>query len=235
MKNTKLRNCRDCKIRMKSVLCDLQDDEVSSLNSSKRGMFFKKGQAICHEDSYPQNVYCITEGMVKLIQTGTDGKEQIVHFTSEGDTIGYREVLGGDMYSSSAVAMEDSAMCSIPRALFISYVRKNPKVSFKVIQRFSKELETAERKIISITQKPVPERIAQSLLLLEESYGYEDDGMTLNIILKRDELANIAGTTRETATRFLRTFERMKIIELTGKKIKILDNGKLKKSARLQK
>ena len=156
-----------------------------------------------------------------------------MHIASEGELIGYRAILCGDKYTRTAVAMEDSSVCLIPVDIFLSCVKENQKVAFKVFQLFSKELQDAEKKVIDITQRPVRERIAQCLLLLMESYGVESDGCTLKIIIRRDELASITGTTRETATRILFEFKSKKIVELSGKKIKIVNHEELFKSAKI--
>ena len=87
----------------------------------------------------------------------------------------------------------------------------------------SDELKEAERKITNTAQLPVKNRIAQSLLSLKKNYGVEGDNKTINVSIKREELANLAGTTRETATRLLYELQEQNLIELVGKKIKILD------------
>jgi len=228
-----LPECSECNIRMKSIFCELSVNEVQTLNDAKKNIKFKKGQTIYYEDSYPRCLYCINYGMVKITQMGIDGKEQIVHLAHTGDIIGYSAILCGDKYSSTAVAMEDTSLCIIPIDLFFTYVKQNQNVAFKLIHLFSKNLKDAEKKIINIIQRPVKERIAQSLLLLKESYGYESDGRTLKISIKRDELASIAGTTRETATRILLDLKKKKIIELSGKKIIIIKHTELLKIAKV--
>ena len=91
----------------------------------------------------------------------------------------------------------------------------------------SNELREAEQKITHTAQRPVRDRIAQCLLILKKNYGVEPDGATINMIIKREDLANLAGTTRESATRLLYDLQEQKIIELVGKKIKIIDEQKL--------
>lgn len=225
------KECCDCNVRLKSIFCELHKDEIEKLSDSKREIKIKKGQVIYQEDSYPKYLYCLNEGKVKITQMGIDGKEQILNMLSAGDVLGYRAILCGDRYTTTATALEDTSLCCLPVSIFLTLVKENQNVAFKVIHLFSKELKDAEKKILSITQRPVAERIAQSLLLLKESYGYETDRCTIKIIIKRDDLASIACTTRETATRVL--FELMKndIIKLSGKKIKIIKHSELLKTA----
>jgi len=188
---------------------------------------------IFYEDSFPKHLYCITGGKVKLTQTGVDGKEQIVQLACAGDVIGYRAVLCHEKYSGSAIALEQTTACLIPIELFFSYIRDNHKIVNQVIRLFSRELKEAERKLIDITQRTVKERVAHTLLLLKESHGFEIDGCTLRIDMKREELASIAGTTRETATRILKEMKQKGILDLIGKKIKIIRHKELMRTARI--
>lgn len=224
-------NCNDCNIRLKSIFCELHKDELQKLNNSKKVITIKKGQIIYHEDTFPKYLFCLNNGKVKITQMGIDGKEQILNLLSSGDVLGYRAILCGDQYTTTATAIEDSSICILPIGTFLSLIKENQNIAYKIIQLFSKELKDAEKKIISICQRPVIERIAQCLLLLKESYGYEKDSCTINVIIKRDELASIAGTTRETATRMLLDLKEKEIIELYGKKIKILEHSKLLKTS----
>lgn len=231
MQKTEQPNCNDCKLRPQSIFCELNGGELRLLNSSKNCIIYKKGQLIFNEGSYPRGLYCVNSGKIKITQTGIDGREQIVHLAKGADIMGYRAILSGDKYSCSAIAMEESSVCFIPKDMFFSLVEKNPKVSFQLMQLFSIELKEAEKKITNFAQRPVKERVAQSLLLLSECYGFERDGYTIDIIITREEIANMSGTARETAIRALIELKDKKIIELSGKKIRILSQDTLLRAA----
>lgn len=231
MQNSVHANCVECNIRFKSIFCELNSSELLELNSAKKNIVYKKGESVFQEGSYPRGLYCVNKGKIKITQIGIDGKEQIVHLAKNSDVMGYRAILSGDKYSCSGFAMEDSLLCFIPKNVFFSLVENNSKVAFQVINLFSKELKEAENKITNISQRPVKERIAQSLLLLKESYGFEKDGCTIDIVITREEMANISGTTRETAIRALFELKKDKIIDLFGKKIKMLNHKALLRAA----
>ena len=207
--------------------------DLEVLDSSKSCQQFKKGETIFEEGTYPHGLYCISNGKIKVTQTGSDGREHIVHLSKDGDVMGYRAVLSGDKYSCSATALENSSVCFIHIKVFISMVEKDPKLAFKIIHLFSNELKVAERGITDIAQKSVKERLAQGLLLLKESYGFESDDATLNVAITREDIASIVGTARETVIRTLFELDREGTIHLDGKKIKILDQGKLLRLANI--
>ncbi len=220
-------SCYYCKARYKSIFSELGLDDTQSIEVSKSCMVYKKGNVIFEEGKYPHGLYCINNGKIKVTQVGADGKEQIIHLCKNGDVMGYRAILSGDKYSCSATAIEDSAICFIPKEVFTGLVEKNTMLATKIIKLFANELKVAEQAITDIAHKSVKERLAQGILLLKEFYGYEADGCTINVSITREELASIVGTARETATRLLSEFDKEKSIELQGKKIKILDLQKL--------
>lgn len=218
-------------IQFKSIFQELSPGEMQALLSVTRCVTLKKGQPVFREGTYPKGLYYVNQGKIKVIQTGLDGKEQIVHFAKDTDIMGYRAILSGDQYSCSAVAMVNSSIYFIPKDHFFSLIENNSKFSLQLFHLFSKELKEAEKKITSIAQRPVKERIAQSIQLLIEYYGFEKDGSTMAIVITREEIANISGSSRETVIRVLTEFQEDNILELSGKKIRILQPAALRKAA----
>lgn len=225
--------CTTCAARTDSVLCRLSEDEATLFEATSKTVAYGKGQTIFQQGALPRVLYCVSRGKVKLVQEGTDGREQIIHLAKNGDLLGYRAIVGNDRYSCSAVAIEDTEVCCIPRQVFLDTLRKNPELSFRLMLLFAAELKDAERKITTIAQRPVRERLAQSLLLLKDSYGFGDDGSTINVSVTREEIANLTGTTRETAIRVLFELNDEKVIGLHAKKIAILDEPRLTTIANL--
>ena len=103
-----------------------------------------------------------------------------------------------------------------------------------MMKLLSDELHKAEIKITHLAQKPIRERLAETLLFIKETYGFEEDGITLNVRLSREEIANLVGTATESTIRLLSDFKKDGIVELDGKKIKILKHTQLLQTANLQ-
>ncbi len=95
------------------------------------------------------------------------------------------------------------------------------------------ELKTAENRLADMAQKPVRERLAETLLILKEFFGLEADGITLDISLTREDLAHIVGTATETVIRFLSEFKHENLIDIKGRKIRIINALKLSKIANI--
>jgi CRP-like cAMP-binding protein len=226
-------DCLHCKARTNSIFGELNFENVNELNTVKFCKTYRKGQTIFEEGAFPQGLHCVNNGKVKVIQDGADGREQIIHLAKGGDVIGHRALLGGDTYSGTAVAIEDSSLCFIPAKAFINMVEHNAKLAFRIIHLFSDELKAADKNITDLAQKTVKERLAQSILMLNKSYGVKEDKKTLNITISRNELAGIVGTARETVTRALLELNKDNIVGLKGKDIQILDRERLIATANL--
>lgn len=223
--------CEQCLIRLKSVFRILSHDEITLLQKNTINYHYQYGELIFKEGQRPFGLYIITKGKVKISKNGYQSREQIVRFARTGDLIGYRAMLNEELYSCSASAISDSELCFIPSDVIFDLMKVIPHLSLQFIKLLAEDLKTAEEKSMQLAQKTVRERVAEAILTLKEIYGFESDNATLNIELKRDEIAAIAGTVRETATRFLSELNHEKCIELSGKKIKILDLQRLENNA----
>ena len=196
-------------------------------------MVYKKGQLIFNEGGHPLGIFCINGGKVKLARSGQDGKEQIVRLAKEGDVLGYRALLSNERYAASAVALDDTTVCFVPRDIFYDALNVTPSLSLEIIRTLAAELGKAEQTITDLAQKPVRERLAEGLLFLKETYGFEEDEATLAVVLSREDIANLVGTATETAIRLLSELKHDKIVEFIGKKIRILDMPRLIKTANI--
>jgi CRP/FNR family transcriptional regulator len=222
---SKIPTCSDCSC--KNIFGCLPDDEILKLSANKDNNFFKKGQVIFYEGNHPHGMYCIYNGKVKISKLGDEGKEQIVRFAGEGELLGYRSALSHESYKATATAMEDCYICHIPKEKFSEVLNSNSNFSLEIIKLLSDDLKKSEQNLLNISQKPVRERIAETLLILKDRFGYEKDGKTLTIVLTRREIGDIAGTTTETTIRTLSEFVKEGSIKLSGKKILILNSDKL--------
>lgn len=233
MRNNHLNeDCFHCKNRFNSIFCELKEEEVLELNKQKFCSIYKKGQVLFHEGGYPHALYIINQGKVKLL-VNVDGKEQIVRLAQDGDTIGYRALLSRDKYSASAVTMEDSKICTIPADFFFKIIQENIKVAMSYTSLLAKELKEAQTKMAELALKPVRERIAEALIILKQTFGFDKDGQTINVNITREEIAQLAGTATETSIRLLSELKKSNIIDFDKKRIKILDHKKLVAEANL--
>lgn len=220
-------DCRNCVSRAKSIFCTIHNNDVEAINNNKGCSTYKKGQTIFNQNAIPQGIFIVQSGKVKIFQLGENGKEQIVRMAREGDVIGYRALLSNENYSSAAETLVNSNICFIPKELFFQIMDNNSSIAKGLMQYLTKDLKYAESKITRLAQKTVKERMAEALLFIKETYGFEEDNTTINVILTREDIANLVGTATETAIRLLSILKSQKIIDFNGKKIKLLNMPQL--------
>lgn len=220
--------CDKCAMDNGALFRYLTKEEVDMMNFEKEFRQFKRGEFLYNEGNRISGFYCINSGIIKVFKTGLDGKEQIIRFAKPGDIIAYRSVLSNEVACTSARVIEDCQVCFIPSEILISLVKSNSTFALEILKLACEELGEANSFITDIAQKTVRERLAEILLQLLNDFGLDDQNY-LQISLTREELANIVGTATESVIRLLSEFKSDKLVELNGRKIKILNKKGLEK------
>lgn len=190
---------------------------------------FKKNQIIYAEKDNPEMLWCLLKGKVKMYKSGIGDRVQILRLYRPVQYFGYRAYFAHEPYVSSAAAFEASTLGAIPMEIVEELIRKNNDLAMFFIHELSRNLGGSDTKIVSLTQKHIRGRLADSLLLLAENYGLEDDGATLKIYMSREDLANLSNMTTSNAIRTLTAFVAEKLILVDGRRIKIINEPQLKK------
>ena len=222
-------SCEICSSKFENLFKHLTPEERDMISLDKNCEPYKKGSIIYQEGNRISGCYCVSSGIIKIYKTGIDGKEQIITFAKKGDIIGFRSVLSGELACTTSKVLEDSHLCFIPADTFIELFKQNANFSMDLMQLACKELGEANAYITDIAQKTVRERLAEVLLILKNNFDV-DENQFLQIALTREELANIVGTATESVIRLLSEFKSDKLIELHGRRIKLLDIKGLKKA-----
>ena len=139
------------------------------------------------------------------------------------DYIGYNAVFPDQTWSVSAIAIEDSVICVIDKNSLLIILRNNGSLGLKLLRLITQELEFSYNRTVSLTQKHVKGRVAESLLLLVDAYGYEGDGKTIAAALTREDVAHLSSMTTSNAIRTLSTMASEGIIKIKRRKITIID------------
>ena len=181
---------------------------------------YKKNEVIHCEGETPKYLMCLLNGKVKIYKDGVGGRSQIIRMIKED-------------YVTAAAAFEPSLICLIPMSAITTLVTQNNDLAMFFIKQLSIDLGIADERTVNLTQKHIRGRLAESLLFLKESYGLEEDGSTLSIYLSREDLANLSNMTTSNAIRTLSQFATERLITIDGRKIKVIDEEKLKKISKI--
>ena len=220
-------SCDSCTVRVHQLFRHLNEKELQNVSINKITESYKRGSIIYREGNRMKGFYCVQSGIIKIYKTGSDGKEQIIRFAKPGDIIGYRSVMSNEPACTTTEVLEACALCHIPADMLMELVKTNGNFAVELMKLTCKELGEANAYITDIAQKTVKERLAEILIHLDNEFGVNAEGI-LNISLTREELSNIVGTATESIIRLLSEFRNDQMIELSGRKIKILDTPGLK-------
>jgi CRP-like cAMP-binding protein len=222
--------CEQCIVREFSSLKALNKEELLKVAECKTSYTIKKGEHIFEEGESVNGIYCIKDGVCKLSKLSANGKDQIVKLVKPGELLGQRSMISDEPANLSAVALEDMEVCFIPKSEIIGFFDKNNQFSMNMMKTICGDLKEADDHMVSMAQKTVKERLAETLIYLEDTFGKNEDG-SLRIQLSREELAGMIGTATESCIRLLSEFNKDQLIELIGKKIVLKNIGKLRKIA----
>jgi CRP/FNR family transcriptional regulator len=214
-------SCASCSVRESGIFSAIHGNDVSEFDVHKSCHFYKKNQSLFVEGSFPRGVFCINHGKVKIYALGDEGKEQIVHIAREGEVVGFRSMLSGEPYRLSASTLEDANICFVAKDDFLNMLDTNVVMRNSVLKELSKELGERAIFITNLAQKSVRERLAYSLLLLQDVYGEEPINLT------REDLANFVGTATETLIRLLKDFKDEHLIDVQTRKVFITNKEAL--------
>jgi CRP-like cAMP-binding protein len=220
-------SCDSCTIRTHPLFRHLEEQELQEIMLNKITETYKRGSIVYQEGNRMKGFCCVQSGIIKIYQTGFDGKEQIIRFAKPGDIIGYRSVVSNEPACTTTEVIEESILCHIPTEILLNLVKTNGNFAVELMKLTCKELGEANSYITDIAQKTVKERLAEILIHLDDEFGEDLQGI-LKISLTREELSNIVGTATESIIRLLSEFKSLGYIEINGRKIKILDKPGLK-------
>lgn len=207
----------------------LSEEEKEMVSSSMTVEKFEKNQYIYKENEIPRSIKCLISGKVKICKSGLFGRDQIIRTIRPNELFSFRAYFANDDYLTSAIAFERSVVASIPMDVVEKLMHQNNEVCMQLLRQLAVELGKSDCRTINLTQKHIRGRLAETLITLKEHYGLEEDGYTLGIYLSREELANMSNMTTSNAIRTLSAFAAEKLVAIDGRKIKFIDEQKIRK------
>lgn len=215
------------------ILSSLSEKDSTYFLSFAQPLFFKRGKLIFYQDGMPTGVFLIKKGKAKIYKTGAYGKDQIFYIYKTGDLFGYHALLCNENYEESCEAIEDCEVLFINKYDFRFLLDKVPQIQSLIIQNISHEFGVLVNTITILAQKNLRERLAIYLVILNERYQ-EEDGVIAPIVLPREDLANVIGTTRESLGRLLKEFREDGLIRIDKRAIEVINLKKVQEIANLE-
>ena len=198
--------------------------ELKNIIAGRKIRQIKKKQVLYYEGDHPQGLYLIIEGAIRTFKLAEDGRELMMGLHKPDDYIGVNALLLEDAFTETAEAVDDSAVCLLPKEAIINLVNRYPDISMQFIKILANNIKEKEDQLLELAYNSVRKRLAQVLVRLSRQLP---DPSQFKI--SRDELASMAGMATETVSRTLSDFKDEKLIEKKGSHIQILDLNRLAK------
>lgn len=210
----------------------LPEGALSELRRGYTLLRLPKKAQVYGEGEWPESLYCVLRGKVKIAKAGSSGRVQTLRVVGVGEYFGYRAHFAGERYVARASTFEPTVLCAVPLALLDRWMSENVALCRFFVHRLALDLGVADHRTVSLTQKHIRGRLAEALLFLKQNYGLEADGATLSIFLSREDLANLSNMTTSNAIRTLSAFCAEKLVAVDGRKITLLDEPALTRIAK---
>ena len=207
-----------------SLFWDLDKTELGYISDKMVSKKFENGNLIFLEESEGKNLFFVVEGSVKVTRLSKDGREVILAMLNAGDFFGEMSLLDGEARSANVIALETTEVLSLKRDDFLVVLHDYPKIAIQLLKEMTSRLRKSDRQIVSLSLSDAEKRIALCIVRFADEQGVIKNGqVTIPKIPIQQDIANMAGTSRETVSRAMSLLTEEKYIERNGKELKILN------------
>ena len=196
----------------------LTDEELKLLQDKKARITYLKGENVMKQGAFATHVLFVVDGLVRVYLQTSGAKQINLQLKTQGEFLAFSSVFGEEVYPYSAVAMKDSIICMVDKEALKDLLVSNPEFGLMITSR-NYQIENRYLEIISnISYKQMRGKLASTLLYLS---SFETDGVNVFEHMSRQDIADFASITSESAIKFLKEFEKEGIIQLDGRQINI--------------
>ena len=213
------------------IFSELDDSILARIQELGILRKYKKDMIIMDEtNDSVSGLFIIIQGAVKVTRNDAEGREIILSILGEYEYFGEMSLLDGENPSANVVSMENTELFYLGREQFMQLIEYNPKITFALLEGLIKRLRAADDKIKSLSLLKAEGKIINAIIQLAEMSGTMKQGLVEVDLPYQHDIANIAGTSRETVSRVLHSLEKKGLLQLDGSKIRIPDYDAFKKS-----
>ena len=211
-------------LRSVSIFSDLSDVELASISKKMTPYSYSKGEFIVMEEMEGKQCYFITHGSVKITRSSKEGREVILAILTAGEFFGEMSLLDGETRSANVLTLEETKVLALNRNDFMSTLEEYPRISIQLLKELTIRLRKSDLQIASLTLSDAEKRIGLCILRLAGEQGTIRQGhVKIKKFPFQHDIANMAGTSRETVSRTLVLFEKNGLIQREGRQLTIVD------------
>ncbi len=206
------------------IFSELNQNDITKISERMVTRTYNKGQVILLEEATGETFFVIAGGSVKITRLSDDGREVILAILGEGDFFGEMSLLDGVGRSANVISLENSEVLTLSRNDFLDILETYPKISISLLEELTMRLRKSDQQIESLSLSDVEHRIGMTLIRLSEELGKIQRGkVRIPNFPYQQDIANMAGTSRETVSRTFTLFEEKGMIEKDGRTLAIID------------
>jgi len=207
-----------------NIFSDLSDNELEKLQKVFKPRNYLKNSMIILEEEYGDLVFVVKTGTIKITRVNDEGKEVILALLGAGEIFGELAILDGEARSANALAQENCQLLAINKEDFLDILKHNFSISYSLLCELAKRLRKSDQQIEALSLSDAEHRIGVSLLNLAEDMGVIRKGkVTIQNLPFQQDIANMAGTSRETVSRVMKILENKDMISKEGHTLIIPD------------
>ncbi len=211
-------------LRNVPIFADLEEKELDKIAKLGTRQKYKRGNVVVLEKESGASLFVIVSGKVKVVRTDEEGREVILSLFGPGEFFGEMALLDGMARSASVVALSKAELFMIHRRDFLESLHEFPSIAIALLAEMAMRLRKADMQIKSLSLKDAAGRVANVLLILADDIGVFRKGkVEIDDLPLQQDIANMAGTSRETVSRMLHQFVREGSIQLKGNSLTIGD------------
>jgi CRP/FNR family transcriptional regulator, cyclic AMP receptor protein len=214
---------------LKSVplFADLEEGELERFSHVAVPRSFPAGTRVFHEGDNSDACYIVREGSFRVTREHSDGRAITLATLGPGEIFGELAMLDGDKRSASAEALTDGELLALPAGDVLSLLARHPEIAMKLVAGLVRRLRAANVRISRQSFQTVPSRVAGILAQLSREAQNGDEAGAVTIRMNQSDLAQLAGTSRESVSRFLAELERAGVVSCGRGRVTVLDPPKL--------
>lgn len=207
-------------LKQVGIFSDLSTESVQDLAVRMKGRQYAAGSIIVGQEDPGDSMFVVTEGRVKVVLYGDNGREIILSIFRADEIFGEMSLLDNRPRSASVIALEPTRVLTLDRAAFARHLDSHPQTALAVLAELSQRLRQADRVIGNLALLDVYGRVARLLKDLADQDGVKtEEGVMIRARPTQQEIASMIGTSRETVSRALNDFAKRGLLSMSGKQI----------------
>tara|TARA_B100001179_G_scaffold17101_1_gene10889 strand:- start:351 stop:1034 length:684 start_codon:yes stop_codon:yes gene_type:complete len=210
-----------------ALFWDLSEEELGYISQKMIARHYESGKFIFLEDSEGEQCFFVVQGSVKVTRLSKDGREVILAMLNEGEFFGEMALLDGESRSANVIALEETEVLTLNREDFLVVLHDYPQIAIQLLKEMADRLRKSDRQIASLSLSDAEKRIALCIIRFADEQGIIKRGqVSIPKMPIQQDIANMAGTSRETVSRAINLLEKEHFIKRQGRELLILDYKK---------